>query len=44
MRAISSHAERLDHVVVGADLEADDAVELVVACGDDNDRHVADGA
>ena len=32
-------AERLDHVVVGAELEADDAVGLLAAGGQHDDRH-----
>ena len=32
--------ERLDDVVVRAELEPDDAVDLVAARGDDDDRHV----
>ena len=36
--------ERLRHVVVRADLEADDAVELLVASGEHHDRHVRLGA
>jgi hypothetical protein len=36
--------ERLHHVVVGADLQEPDAVELVLARGDDDDRDVAPGA
>ena len=35
--------ERLDDVVVGADLEADDAVGLGPARGEHDDRHVASG-
>jgi hypothetical protein len=31
--------ERLDHVVVGAQLQADDPVDLLGAGGDDDDRH-----
>ena len=34
-------AERLDHVVVGADLQADDAVGLVAARGEHHDRQAA---
>ena len=33
--------EGLGHVVVGADLEADDAVDVVTAGGEDDHRHVA---
>ncbi len=32
-------AERLDHVVVGAEFEAGHPVRLVSACGQDEDRH-----
>ena len=35
-----AHAERLGDVVVGAELEAEHAVELVAARGDHDDRHV----
>ena len=42
MRAITSGAaERLDDVVVGAELEPDDAVGLGAARGQHHDRHVA---
>ena len=34
-----AQAVRLDDVVVGAELEADDAVDLLAARGDDDDRH-----
>ena len=37
-------AERLDHVVVGAELEADDAVGLRAAGGEDDDRDARAGA
>ena len=37
-------AERLDHVVVGAELEADDAVGLRAAGGQDDDRDARAGA
>ena len=37
-------AERLDHVVVGAELEADDAVGLGAAGGEDDDRDARAGA
>ena len=37
-------AERLDQVVVGTELEADDAVDLVSARADDDDRHARAGA
>ena len=37
-------AERLDHVVVGAELEADDAVGLRAAGGEHDDRHAGAGA
>ena len=37
-------AERLDDVVVGAELEADDAVGLGAAGGEDDDRDAATGA
>ena len=37
-------AERLDHVVVGAELEADDAVGLGAAGGEDDDRDAGAGA
>ena len=33
-------AERLDHVVVGAEFEAEDAVDLLAASGEHDDRHV----
>ena len=33
-----AEAVRLDHVVVGAELEPDDAVDLLAAGGDDDDR------
>ena len=36
-----AQAERLDEVVVGSELEADDAVDLLAARRDDDDRHVA---
>ena len=39
-----SEAEGLDHVVVGAQLEADHPVDLLAAGGDDDDRHVGLGA
>ena len=35
--------ERLGQVVVGAELEADDLVDLVVARGEDEDRHLGPG-
>ena len=35
--------ERLGQVVVGAELEADDLVDLVVARGQDEDRHLGAG-
>ena len=35
-----SRAERLDHVVVGAHLQSDDAVGLLAARGEHDDRHV----
>src|SRR5206468_2752561 len=35
-----AQAEGLHDVVVGAELEADDAVALLAARGDDDDRHV----
>ena len=35
--------ERLGQVVVGAELEADDLVDLVVARGQDEDRHLGSG-
>ena len=35
-----AQAERLRHVVVGADLEPDDRVDLGVARGDHDDRHL----
>ena len=38
------HAERLDQVVVGAELEADDAVGLKAAGGEHDDRHLGGGA
>ena len=34
-----AHAEGLDHVVVGAQLEEDHAVDLVTASRDHDDRH-----
>ena len=37
-------AERLGDVVVGADLEAEDLVDLVVAGGQHDDRNLAPGA
>jgi hypothetical protein len=37
-------AERLDDVVVGAELEADDAVGLVAAGGEHDDRHLRGAA
>ena len=39
-----AEAERLHDVVVGAELEPDDAVDLVAARRDDDDRHVRRGA
>ena len=36
--------ERLGHVVVGADLQTDDGVDLGVARGDHDDRHPRSGA
>ena len=38
-----AQAERLRQVVVGAELEADDLVDLVVAGGQDEDRHLGAG-
>ena len=38
-----AQAERLGQVVVGAELEADDLVDLVVAGGQDEDRHLGAG-
>ena len=38
-----AHGERLGHVVVGADAEADDFVRFVVAGGEDEHRHRAFG-
>ena len=38
-----AQAERLGQVVVGAELEADDLVDLVVARGQDEDRHLGAG-
>src|SRR6478752_3879818 len=43
-RAELPDRERLGDVVVGAELEADDLVELVVAGGQHDDRHRAPGA
>jgi len=34
--------ERLDDVVIGATIQGPDHVRVVVACGDDDDRHLAD--
>ena len=39
-----ANAERLDQIVVGAELEAHDAVDLVSAGADDDDRHARAGA
>ena len=39
-----ARAERLGDVVVGAELEAEDAVDLAVAGGEEQHRHVARGA
>ena len=39
-----AEAERLHDVVVGAELEPDDTVDLVAARGDDDDRHVGSRA
>lgn len=36
--------ERLDHVVVGTDLEADDAVDLLVSRSQEDHRHIAECA
>src|SRR6476620_9645481 len=35
-----TNAERLDDVIVGAKLQADDSVHLFPPCGDHDDRHV----
>ncbi|MCY1442845.1 hypothetical protein D9M71_592330 [compost metagenome] len=37
-----ARAERLDHVVVGADLQADHAVDLGVARGEEDHRHLGE--
>ncbi len=39
-----AEAERLDDVVVGAELEADDPIDLLALGGDDDDRDVRAGA
>ena len=39
-----AEAERLDDVVVCAELQADDPVDLLALGGDDDDRHVGAGA
>ncbi len=38
-----ARVERLREVIVGADLEADDAVHLVALAGQHNDRHLTGG-
>ncbi len=37
-----ARAERLDHVVVGADLQADHAVDLGIARGEEDHRHLGE--
>ena len=46
MNACDQHArlDRLDDVVIRAELEADDVVDVVVARGDDEDRQIRGGA
>jgi hypothetical protein len=35
-----AHGERLDHVIVRSELEADDAIDLLPASGEHDDGHV----